>query len=150
MLHHMLRLCKEVSRSAFATAGSAARRGTAPPARRSEGLAYGPGLLMGGAAAARSVGRGEVGPEVNRRDVVDAGPAQPVLEEGGLEILAEGVAASRSVDGAGVDDGGLLAGQQARVAALGLEAEDHAGLADHVDELLEDAGDAGVPHRHAE
>ena len=31
-----------------------------------------------------------------------------------------------------------------------IEAEHHAGLADDVDELLEDVGDAVVPHRHAE
>ena len=43
-----------------------------------------------------------------------------------------------------------LAGAAGRCSRRRVEAEDQAGLADDVDELLEDVRHAGVPHRHAE
>ncbi len=108
------------------------------------------GLGMGGAASGLRVGGGQVGAERDAADVVDTGPAQPVLEVRLLEVVAEAWTAVGAVDRAGVDDGDPLVLQQAGVARDGVEAEDHAGLADDVDELLEDVGHRCVPHRHGE
>ena len=50
------------------------------------------------------VGGHEGGLEADRGDVVDPGPAQPVLEERLGEVLAELRPATRAPHGAGVDD----------------------------------------------
>src|SRR5690348_8726634 len=81
---------------------------------------------LGGSLAGRGArgGHGGVGVAGQRRvvtdlgDVIDAGPAQPVAEVGGLEVAAELRAELRSPDGARVDDGGALAaaGEQMLVA----------------------------------
>src|SRR6201991_2983269 len=116
----------------------------------SETFAEVAGLHVGELSSVVGVGGREVGPEGDRGVVGDAGPVEPRVEVGLLEIVAECGAVGRSVDRAGVYDGGLLAGEQTGVAGVGIESEDHAGLGDDIDELLEDVGDARVPHRHAE
>src|SRR6202030_917628 len=85
------------------------------------------------------------GLETDRGDVGDPGEAQPVAEEAGVEVVAEGERRAGGIDAAGVDDGGLLPGDQARVAVGGGEAEHPAGLGDDVDPVLEHVGDPGVP-----
>jgi len=56
--------------------------------------------------------------ESHAGDVLDSGPAQPVLEEGLLVVHAEFGPAVSTPDGPGVDDSSLLAGQEAGVAVL--------------------------------
>src|SRR5215467_7198736 len=121
-----------------------------PGKGRSKSLGGFPCCCMGSLPACLRVGGGEIGPELNLGDVGDAGPGQPVAEVRALEIAAERRRAPGAVDGAGVDDNGPPAREQPGVAVLRVEAEDHAGLADDVDELLQDVGDAVVPHRDAE
>src|SRR3954452_19759144 len=87
---------------------------------------------------------------MNGADVVDARPAQPILEVRRLEVRAERGAASGAVDGARVDDGGALATEQAGIARGRVESEDQARLAYDIDELLQDVRDPAVPHRDAE
>src|SRR5215469_6450982 len=101
---------------------------------------------VGSLPARLGVGGGEIGPELNLGDIGDAGPGQPGAEVGSLEIGAERCRAPGAVDGAGVDDNGPPAREQPGVAVFRVEAEEHAGLADDVDELLQDVGDAVVPH----
>src|SRR5690606_34178093 len=116
----------------------------------SEALAQFPRLGVRRAASGLGVGGGEVRAELDRADVGDPGPAQPALQERGLVVGPERRRAAVPVHGAGVDDGGLLAAQETRVPAFGIEGEHPAGLGHDVDELLEDVRDAGVPHRDAE
>src|SRR6476620_9611194 len=92
----------------------------------------------------------EVRPERDLRDVGDPGPAQPVVEVGRLEVDAELRSTIIAVHRAGIDDNGLLAGDQAGVPGVAIESEDQAGLTDDVDELLEDVRNTVIPHRHAE
>src|SRR3954469_24101117 len=88
------------------------------------------GTQVRGTASRLRIGGGQVGAELDAADVVDAGPAEPVLEVRLLEVLTEPRAATGSVDGARVDDGGALVLQKAGVTGDGVEGEDHAGLAD--------------------
>ena len=57
-----------------------------------------------GAASGFRVCGCQVGAERDAADVVDAGPRQPVLEVGLLEVVAEARAAVGAVDRAGLDD----------------------------------------------
>src|SRR4051812_30230255 len=94
---------------------------------RLEALAGVAGVGVGPLAVGVGVGGGEVRAELDGGDVVDPGPAQPVVQVRRLEVLAERRGTPGAVDGAGVDDGRLLAGEQAGVTGLRVEAEDHAG-----------------------
>ncbi len=128
--------------------GDASRGG--PQFEPSEARCGAPRIGVGAGTFARGIRDGEVGPEGRRSDDLDAGPPQPVLEVRLLEVVAERGTAVGTVDGARVDHRSAPAVQQSGVAGLAVEGEDGARLADHVDELLEDVGDAVVPHRHAE
>ena len=108
------------------------------------------GALPGGGLVG-VVGGGEHGGlPADLDDVGEAGEAQPVVEERGVEVIAVRQGCAGLVDATGVDHGGLLAADQAAVAGVGGEAEQPAGLADDVDPLLKDIRHAGVPHGHRE
>jgi hypothetical protein len=61
-------------------------------------------LCMCGLMASIGVGSGQVWPEMDRANDGDAGPAQPVIEVGRLEVCAKGVAAILGLTGAGYAD----------------------------------------------
>ena len=92
----------------------------------------------------------EVGLEAKLRDVLDARPAQPVVEVRAMEIDPERRRCAFEVHPARVDDDRAPAGQQPGVAGRRVEAEHHARLADRVDQVLEHPRDAVVPHRDRE
>jgi hypothetical protein len=108
-----------------------ARRGETPESPRQQGRLGGgqesarnvSGLGVRGPASGLGIGGGQIWAERDAADVVDAGPAQPVLQVRLLEEPAETRAPVGTVDRPGVDDGGPLVLQQAGVARGGVEAE---------------------------
>ena len=84
---------------------TATRRSRRPAQRRAcELRSDAAGGLVGGPSPGLGVGDGEIRAERDGRDVGDAGPVQPVLEVGLLEVAAERRRATLAVDGARVDD----------------------------------------------
>src|SRR5215472_17541535 len=94
------------------------------------------GSVRGGPVLSRT-GCEAGGLEADLGDVGDAGEPEPVGEEAGVEVGAVLDRDAGGVDAAGVDRGGLLTGHQSDVAGGRVEPEQHAGLGDDVDPLLE-------------
>src|SRR3954469_120404 len=95
-------------------------RGGLGDRKRSEALARVAGLGVGQLPLRGIVRGGEVGPERDLRDVGDSRPPKPVAQVRLLVVRPEAWWPPRTVDSAGVEDGGLLVAQQARIASLGI------------------------------